>query len=161
MTGTWTDLLRHPSPLDRLFSSVPPLRGVRLRSVTLDRSGPTVTLRVDLPGVPDLVAGKWECDTVQCQVRFLAVGGLRMSGWTPPVVVDVGLERLARRRVGVRVTGEGTRLVFVASDALDVGRVSAFRAGDDGGPHRFVRPLDARLYAGTPEPHERAFFEHL
>ncbi|MFI8105444.1 hypothetical protein [Streptomyces sp. NPDC086023] len=47
---TWSDLVANRAGvLFPLYDELPPLTGVRLRSVNLDGWAPTVTLRLDLP----------------------------------------------------------------------------------------------------------------
>ncbi|MFJ6940561.1 Imm50 family immunity protein [Streptomyces sp. NPDC101132] len=149
--------------LDPLYDELPPLTGVRLRSVNLDGWAPTVTLRLDLPRFAD----RWEGapgDTVQCHLQFTHVEDFEMEGWQPPVTVDVTLEELPGHRLDVRVSGAGTRLRFTSNASLLAGHVSVYeRAADggDAGPHQFLRKLDARLHRTVPPTTAKTFYEHL
>ncbi|WP_190344342.1 Imm50 family immunity protein [Streptomyces venezuelae] len=149
--------------LDPLYDELPPLSGVRLRSVRLDGWAPAVTLRIDLPRFAD----RWEGgpgDTVQCHLQFGHVEDFAMDGWEPPVLVDITYEELAGHRLAVRVEGPGVRLAFTSNASLLAGHLSVFTQdsdGGDGGPHAFVRRLDAKLYDTVPPVTARTFYEHL
>ncbi|MFJ5550845.1 Imm50 family immunity protein [Streptomyces sp. NPDC093225] len=161
---TWSDLVDNRAAVfDPLYDDLPALTGVRLRSVHLDGWAPTVTLRLDLPGFAD----RWEgqpADTVQCHLQFSHVEDLEMDGWQPPATVDFGFEELPGHRLAVRAAGAGVLLRFTANASVLAGHLSAFtRAADggDGGPHQFVRRLDARLHRTVPPTTAKTFYEHL
>ncbi|MFG2297743.1 Imm50 family immunity protein [Streptomyces sp. NPDC048603] len=149
--------------LGALYDELPPLGGVRLRSVRIDGWAPTVTLRIDLPRFAD----RWEGepgDTVQCHLQFGHVEDFEMDGWEPPAEVDITWEELPGHRLAVRVEGSGVRVSFTSDASPLAGHVSVFTAdadGGDGGPHQFVRKLDSRLYRTVPPPTVKTFHEHL
>ncbi|WP_106958988.1 MULTISPECIES: Imm50 family immunity protein [Streptomyces] len=77
----WGDRVRKSDVLDALYSDVPPLESLRLRSFHLDWRGPALTLRIDLPAYPgpDRVPPEWSergHDTLQLHVQFTAVEDL-------------------------------------------------------------------------------------
>lgn len=157
--------LANPGVLRNLYGDVPDLNGVRIRSVNLNWRGPTVTLRVDLP-YPTSAPAEWAdagMDTVQCQLEFVAVEGVSLVEWDPPVVGDVEMVPLgAERRMRVTVRGRGTVLELVCNESVVVRHVSAFKAGSDGedsGPHLFVSKVDARLYPSVPGTDSKVFHE--
>ncbi|WP_059005664.1 Imm50 family immunity protein [Streptomyces specialis] len=168
----WADLLAERERIDRYYSDVPPLDGVVLRSVRLDRAGPTVVLRLDLPEFPDRPEREWVaagCDRLQCQIRFLAAEDVRVMGWPFPVGVDVvieAVEPVEHRRVAVtaRARSGGAEVVrFVCNASLAVGHFAAYRAADgDGGPYLHAGRVD-RIRLGTrlPEPTDTVYYERL
>ncbi|MEV5582176.1 Imm50 family immunity protein [Streptomyces parvus] len=88
----WIDLIRNSDFLDTLYSDVPPLESVRLRSFHLDWQGPALTLRIDLPTYPgrDRVPPEWSTlghDTLQLHVHFTAVEDLIVHGWIPSITL--------------------------------------------------------------------------
>ncbi len=167
MTPTWAELLRNPEALTRFYTVIPSLEAVTLRSVHLDRYGPTVTLRLDLPRFPDQPLPEWTdagCDRFQCQVQFLAVNDFSMSGWEPPVTAAVYLTAQPLRRVSVDIRGEGTAVTFSSSDVLAVGRISAFQTpegGVDQGRHYYAGKLDSMLYSELPPVDEKNHYERV
>ncbi|MFJ9107773.1 Imm50 family immunity protein [Streptomyces sp. NPDC102283] len=166
MAPHWIDLVRNSDVLGTLYSDVPPLEPVRLRSFRLDWRGPTLTLRVDLPAypAPDRVPPEWSelgHDTLQLHVQFPAVDDLTVRGWIPTAPVGVSLAALAYRRILVRIAEAGFELSFTSSDSLTIGHISAFRVtetGSDEVTHTFARPLDTRLFTSLPGTHESSFF---
>ncbi|MFD6493815.1 Imm50 family immunity protein [Streptomyces sp. NPDC060188] len=158
--------LVNPEPQRSLYGHVPDLTGVRIRSINLNWRGPTVTLRVDLPFHPEGAPQEWidaGLDTVQCQFQFLAVEGISLTDWTPPVLgaielVPEGIER----RMQVRFRGRGLSLDFECSESLRVGRMSAFKIGENGlddGRHLFMSTIDARRHSSLPGTEDRTFYE--
>jgi hypothetical protein len=169
MTGAraWADLLRNPEAVGAFYERLPPLEAVVLRSVHLDRWGPTLTLRLDLPRFADRPLPEWVesgCDRLQCHLQFVDVADVRMRGWRPPATADVGMGGLERRRVAVRIAGEGVDLAFTSSDSLVVGRMSVYRAqqgGLDTGPHQFVGKVDRIRCTAVPDVWEKTFYERV
>ncbi|MFF7752564.1 Imm50 family immunity protein [Streptomyces sp. NPDC007971] len=166
MSGSVEGFLVNPEVLRSLYGHVPRPEGVRVRSVHLDRRGPTVTLRVDLPGFPASPPPEWAeagMDGVQCQFAFCAVQPLLCAKWEPPAVADLcAVPFGSERRMRVSVAGTGVDLRFECSTSVVVRHVSAFRrgpGGDDGGPHLFRNKVDARLFGSLPATHRKVFYE--
>ncbi|NEB38464.1 Imm50 family immunity protein [Streptomyces sp. SID14515] len=167
MTPHWIDLTRNSDVLGTLYSDVPPLESVRLRSFHLDWRGPALTLRIDLPAYPgpDRVPPEWSelgHDTLQLHVHFTAVEDQTVRGWIPTVPVDVSLAALAYRRILVRIAEAGFELSFSSSNSLTVGHISSFRmteTGSDEVPHTFVSRLDTRLFTSLRGTHESTFYQ--
>ncbi|PVC91932.1 Imm50 family immunity protein [Streptomyces sp. CS014] len=162
----WIDLVRNSDILGTLYSDVPPLESVRLRSFHLNWRGPALTLRIDLPTYPDpdRVPPEWSergHNTLQLQVQFAAVEDLTVRGWIPAVPVDISLAALPYRRILVRIAESGFGFSFTSSDSLTVGHISSYRmteTGSDDVPHAFVSRLDTRLFTSLPGTHESSFF---
>jgi hypothetical protein len=167
MTRAWESLLVNRPALEAFYSSVPPLESLTVRSVHLDRRGPTVILRFDLPRFPDRPLPEWVaagCDTFQCQLRFLAVADVVLHGWSPPVTGDLVIEEEADRRIRVALRGAGARLAFTGSDSLTVGHLSAYRRSADGtdtGPQHFVGRTDRFRWSTVPDVWEKTFYERV
>ncbi|MFG2142193.1 Imm50 family immunity protein [Streptomyces sp. NPDC048650] len=164
MIQNWEDLLGSTDRLREYYSKVPPLSQVTLRSVHISRYGPTIILRMDLPEFPDSPLPEWVeqgCDRLQCHVRFLAAEDFSMRRWEPPVVADVKLEPLEKRRIEVEVLSSRTSLSFTSSDFLTVGRISAFRAradGPDRGQHHYAGKMDRLKYDSVPGAEAEAYY---
>ncbi|MFE7566854.1 Imm50 family immunity protein [Streptomyces sp. NPDC057539] len=167
MTHPWIDLVRNSDPLTTLYSTVPPLNDVRLRSIHLNWRGPTLTLRIDLPSFPDNAPVDWiesGNDTFQCHLQFLAVNNFRMSAWRPPTLASISISSTHDRRISVSATGEQTIFSFDSSDSILVGHMSAFtacEAGQDTGPRNFLGRVDSRRFKSLPNTYEKTFYEHL
>ncbi|MFD9209817.1 Imm50 family immunity protein [Streptomyces sioyaensis] len=158
MIQNWEDLISSTDKLREHYSKIPPLAQVTLRSIHLSRYGPTIILRLDLPTFPDRPHPEWTdqgCDRLQCHVRFLAVEDFSMRRWEPPVVADVQMKHLEKRRIEVDILSSQTNLSFTSSDSLTVGRISAFRAPDSGldqEKHHYVGRMDRLKYDSVPPP---------
>ncbi|WP_405918235.1 Imm50 family immunity protein [Streptomyces sp. NBC_00728] len=158
--------LVEPEPLRSLYGRVPDLIGIRIRSVNLNRRGPAVTLRVDLPSFPEMAPQEWidaGLDTVQCQFQFTAVERISLIDWAPPVFGTIETRPLGtERRMRVTAGGGGLSLNFTCSDSVRVAHVSAFRiteSGSDDGVHLFMSKLDARRHTSLPGTEDRTFYE--
>ncbi|MFC9645737.1 Imm50 family immunity protein [Streptomyces mirabilis] len=167
MTGNGFPI--NPEGLRSLYGdNVPALHEVRLRSINLNWRGPTVTLRLDLPTLPEVVPQAWEdagVDTVQCQFQFLAASDISLEQWKPPAVVCIEMTRRGEnRRMQVTAYGDGAKLEFICSDAVLVGHISGFKKQDEsrnGGRHLFTRKVDSLRHASIPETYEKTFYERL
>lgn len=164
MIRAWVDLVRNRELIDALYTEVPPLGPVTLRSVHLDRRGPTLTLRCDLPAFPDRPLPEWAGhDRLQVLVQFLAVDEVLLEDWRPAAVVRMDFEPLERRRVRVSATGD-VRLGFTSSDSLTVGHVSAFHGAPgavDDGPHAFAGKVDRMRFTTVPDAWQKGFHERV
>ncbi|MEI5033165.1 Imm50 family immunity protein [Streptomyces sp. S1A(2023)] len=153
--------------LGSLYSVIPPLDSVRLRSFYLDWRGPTLTLRIDLPSYPEHVPSDWSergHDTLQLHLQFPDLDDLTIHGWIPTVPVAVRLSVRANRRILVRIAEAGFELSFTSSDSLTVGHLGSFRAtksGSDEVARAFVSRLDTRMFSSLPGTHESTFYERI
>ncbi|MCF2128585.1 immunity 50 family protein [Strepomyces sp. STD 3.1] len=152
----------------QLYGKVPEVRETRLRSINLNWRGPTVTLRIDLPGFPQNAPQEWTdagLDAVQCQLQFLAVQNLSLLSWEPPTTTIIEAENLTEHhRIRVRAQGDGMEASFTCSDSVLVGHLSAYRIqadGSDSGPHLYVSKIDARRHTSLPRTDEKTFYERL
>jgi hypothetical protein len=167
MTPNWVELIQNPKQLTSLYPAPPPLHAVTLRSVHLNRYGPAVTLRIDLPEFPQEPPAEWReagFDRFQCQLCFIAVEHLEMEGWRPPVTADLRFDRSGANRIRVAAESPDLRLIFEAADAVVIGHMSAFAAGQagaDDGPHQFVGKLDSRKFNSLPSLDEKTFYERI
>jgi hypothetical protein len=166
-TATMTVEIRlvNPKALRLLYGHLPGLTGVAIRSINLNPSGPTVTLRVDLPSFPESAPQEWldsGMDAVQCQLAFPDVTEVSLTRWEPPTKGDVRMEPYGdERRVRVAVEGSGVELEFACHEFATLSHVSAFKArpdGTDSGAHRYVSKVDARLYESLPGTEEYTFY---
>lgn len=169
--GTWPQFLVHSERFTALYTELPALERLVLRSVHLSPYGPAATMRVELPRFPDLAPTDWTeagCDRFEAQIEFLAVGeDLRMRGVPDSTVVDIALSPEARageRRVRVAVSGPGLSMDFTAH-AVTVGHLNAYRSGD-ADPYTarrwFDSPLDQRLHQGVlPPTTAKVFYERV
>ncbi|MET7286958.1 Imm50 family immunity protein [Streptomyces sp. NPDC005573] len=165
---TWPELLVDSDRFTALYTDLPPLENLLLRSVHLGPYGPAVTLRVEFPRFPDLGPAEWSeagCDRFEAQIEFIAVGeGLRMRGVPDSTVADIewGPHVQSReRRFRVAVSGPGFSMGFTAH-ALKMGRLNAYRSGDSE-PYTALRwfesPLDRRLHQVLPPTTAKVFYE--
>lgn len=160
------DLIVNPDTLHRLYGHLPDLSGdLRVRSANLSPYGPTLTLRVDVPGFPEHPPRAWAdagADAVQCHLAFLAAENITLSGWTPPAVGRLTVAPASgAHRVRLTFHGRGAALSFDCADQVTVGHISAYRRGPDGtddGPHLFLSAVDARRHTTLPDPDERTFY---
>jgi hypothetical protein len=167
MTPTWVGLIQNPEEFSCLYPDPPPLRAVTLRSVHLNRHGPALTLRIDLPEFPQDPPAEWRragFDRFQCQLQFIAVDHVEIAGWRPPVTADLRFDACGAHRIRVTADSPDVRLTFEAADAVVIGHMSAFAAGETGtddGPHRFVGKLDSRKFNSLPDLGEKTFYERI
>lgn len=183
MTLHWRDVLINRAVLDDLYTDIPALDRVRVRSVHLGRVGPEVIVRCDLAEFPDRLAAEGESeaapgagsgagfgaageghDRLQLHVRFLDVADFELVRCSLPSDAAITVREAERRRLAVELVGESVEARFTSSDSLTVGHLSTYRgdAGEpDVGPHEFLGAVDRRLYSSVPGPTTRVFHERV
>jgi hypothetical protein len=167
MTLHWRDVLINRAVLDELYTDIPALDRVWLRSIHLGRVGPTVIVRCDLPEFPDRLADgavAEDHDRLQLHLRFLDVAGVDLAGCSLPSEAAVSLRALDRRRLAVELVGDSVDMRFSSSDSLTVGHLSTYRgtAGEpDVGVHDFLGAVDRRLYSSVPGSTTKVFHERV
>ncbi|MFF8952757.1 Imm50 family immunity protein [Streptomyces sp. NPDC014940] len=167
----WSELLVHSERLTALYSELPPLKQLVLRSVQLSPYCAAVKLRVELQRFPDLAPAAWTeagCDRFEAQIEFIGVGeDLRMRGVPNRTVVDIELALFVEsweRRITVAVSGSGLSLDFTAHATLRASHLNAYRSnGADPYEARrwFESRLDQRLHPDQvlPPTTAKAFYE--
>jgi hypothetical protein len=166
---TWSQLLVHSERLTALYTELPPLEHLVLRSVHLSPYGPGVKLRMELPDFPDRAPLTWTeagCDRFEAQIEFLAVGeDLRMRGVPDRTMVAIELSPLAQlheRRIRVAVHRAGFSLDFTAWAGLKASHLNAYRsieADPDTAQRWFESRVDQHLYQVLPPTTAKAFYE--
>ncbi len=85
---SWTRHLENPKSLTSMFESVEGLDALEFHSVELDREGPIIKLRADLPRFPDVPPPRWvsaQANCVQVILTFWGVSNVQLSGWATRV----------------------------------------------------------------------------
>ncbi|WP_162925612.1 Imm50 family immunity protein [Isoalcanivorax indicus] len=79
----WPHHLMNPEALSGLFDSIDDLDVLNVFEITLNREGPVVALRADLPRFPERPSKRWPpgANRVQILIEFLGVEGLSLSGF--------------------------------------------------------------------------------
>ncbi|WP_042423814.1 Imm50 family immunity protein [Streptacidiphilus anmyonensis] len=164
----WPQFLVHSERFTALYTELPALECLVLRSVHLSPYGPGVTLRVEIPRFPDLAPPDWTeagCDRFEAQIEFFACGeDLRMRGVPDSTVVDIEFGPRVptpERRIGVAVNGPEFSLAFTAH-ALRVGHLNAYRSNEAPYTARrwFESRLDQHRHQGVlPPTTAKAFYE--
>ncbi|MET8690180.1 Imm50 family immunity protein [Streptomyces sp. NPDC004732] len=97
---TWTSLVRNPEGITSVYGgAVPPLTGVRIHSVVLDRDGPQLRVRFDLCEYPEAAPKKWAAqrfNTVQVELSFGGLDDVELRGFSVDPVGDILLTGGAR-----------------------------------------------------------------
>jgi hypothetical protein len=97
----WTDALDNPEHLKAFFDSMEGLESISLFEVVLDRDGPELRLRADLPRFPDRPSHRWSPTANQAQITIglvLASGDdLEIRGWATTMN---GTLSMSRNRAG-------------------------------------------------------------
>jgi hypothetical protein len=176
MTLHWRDVLINRAVLDELYTDIPALDRVWVRSVHLNRVGPEVIVRCDLGEFPDRLAAPEAglgADSeaaggghhrLQLHLRFLDVADFELVRCSLPSGAAITVRELEHRRLAVELVGESVEVRFTSSDALTVGHLSTYRGDDselDVGAHEFLGAVDRRLYASVPGPTTRVFHERV
>ncbi|MEU1333127.1 Imm50 family immunity protein [Streptomyces sp. NPDC005865] len=127
---TWTSMTQNPEGLVSVYQgTVPPLVGVRIHAVSLDRDGPRLGLRFDLPEYPAVAPKKWQVhgyDTVQVELVFGGLRDVELRGFSTQLSGDIDLVR--GEALTVSVSTDSMRLSAVAESAY-IAKMSAYLNG--------------------------------
>ena len=123
----WTALLENPEGIDSIYQGVPPqLEGVHIHEVSLNREGPALRVRFDLPDYPDHPPRKWQLqgfNTVQVELLFGGLSSVEINGFSVQPVGDILLTRDGK--VHVAISSNETNIRAVA-DIVYTAKVSAY-----------------------------------
>ncbi|MFI6258726.1 Imm50 family immunity protein [Micromonospora zamorensis] len=127
---SWVDLVTNPQGLREIFPEGPPsLSGVSLYGLVVEREGPTLRLRLDLPAYPADPPARWlraGFNTVQVELLFGGVSELRLVGISTEVIAD--LEIRAARGVSLEVRS-APMVVSALAASVTVSEVVAYVDG--------------------------------
>jgi hypothetical protein len=129
----WIDAVSNPEGLREVFQGDPPLlAGVAVHTVSVDREGPTLRLRFDLPEYPANPPAKWQrsrFNTVQVELLFGAVRELSVNGVSTNVVADIEIQNGG----GVILEmNSPTMRVSARAASVTISRMSAYLDGSHG-----------------------------
>jgi len=124
---SWTALLENPEGIDSIFQGSPPrLEGVHIHEVGLNREGPALRVRFDLPDYPVQAPRKWQLqgfNTVQVELLFGGLRSVEISGFSVEPVGDIALTR--DEMVRVVISSNGTSIQAVA-DSVSIAKTAAY-----------------------------------
>jgi hypothetical protein len=132
---SWLEYVENPKAITHLYDEVPPLVGVEVLRLALDRDGPTLTFFMDLPRFADHRPARWEpsSNTVQLAMDFYGVEELRIAGFPINPILDFQINR-AERKLCIAAGGAGCRIQFSCLSCY-IQKVSGYmRALDVKGP---------------------------
>lgn len=86
---SWLDLVGKSEFLAGLFEGkIPSLQRVEMHEITVQREGPSLTLRFDLQEFPALVPAAWKAEgynTLQLTMSMIGLQSIVLSGWATEV----------------------------------------------------------------------------
>ncbi|WP_078841194.1 Imm50 family immunity protein [Streptomyces acidiscabies] len=127
----WASLLHNSEGISAVYGGdVPDLRDVQVHEVALLRDGPTLKIRLDLPGYPEAPPRKWALqgfNTVQVEFSFGALREVLVEGFSVEVRADISVEE-EDGRVKLGVSAEGVRIEAVA-ETFYLSKISAYTDG--------------------------------
>jgi Immunity protein 50 len=168
--SSWIDFLRPDDRLIEFYGTLPDLADITLQSIHFNHLGPTIYVRVDMPGAPAglpqelLQVG---CDKIQLTLEFLAVEDFILTGFAFPSQARMTALEAPEVRAIFHVEAEGLSLDFSAHRWLRVGHLSAYRSSvkaiddPDVRRHYFLGKVDSRLYREIPDPWIETFYGRL
>lgn len=85
----WHEFVDNPKAISHLYDVIPPLRGMEVVAIRLNRDGPTVRIEMDFPVFADHRPHRWsqQWNTVAMQLDFSGITGLKITGLdTSPIL---------------------------------------------------------------------------
>ncbi|WP_433310994.1 Imm50 family immunity protein [Micromonospora sp. CA-269861] len=124
---SWIDLVTNPQGLREIFpEGPPPLSGVSLHGLVVEREGPTLRLRLDLPAYPADPPARWHragFNTVQIELLFGGVSELRLVGISTDVIADLEIRPASGVSLEVR---SASMVVSALAASVTVSEVVAY-----------------------------------
>ncbi len=123
----WQQYCDNPQAIEHLYGTVPALDTIDVHEVILQRDGPCVQLRVELPRFPDRPPAKWprSANAVQMALALVGVSDLRLDSWGASNRGAIAIERTENRMLRFVVATEALRLTGLCL-SIQIGRFSAY-----------------------------------
>lgn len=127
---SWTSLVQNPEGITSVYGGVvPPLTGVRIHALVLDREGPQLRVRFDLPVYPERAPKKWTVqrfNTVQVELAFGGLGEVDLRGFSVDPVGDICLT--GGEQLQVDIVSADVR-VRASAESVYISDLSAYADG--------------------------------
>jgi len=125
----WVDALDNPQAIRSLFCDLSTFSEIRLYEISVNREGPVLRLRFDVPVVPAPLPKKWPdgANTTQITVAAWGLGALRLKGWTTDVCGDLSVSRIGNE-MHIKIAGPTSQFKATFT-CLHLERVSGYVAG--------------------------------
>ncbi len=128
----WHQLCDNPQAIEHLYSRVPELDAIDVHEVALQRDGPCIQVRVELPVFPDRPPAKWprSANAVQMTLALVGVSGLKLDGWGTSNRGAISIARTEDRLLRFVVATDALQLAGLCL-AIQIGRFSAYERRRD------------------------------
>ena len=92
---SWHKLVDNPKAIAHLYNDIPPLHGMEVIAIKLNRDGPMVRMEMDFPVFADHRPHRWsqQWNTVAIQLDFISVTGLKIGGLDTSPVLDFAIQK--------------------------------------------------------------------
>jgi hypothetical protein len=122
----WHELTRNPKAISHLYDVVPPLHGMEVTSIQLNRDGPILRVEMDFPRFATHRPERWpaEWNTVAILLDFWGIQDLKLAGFSTGPVLDFSIEKVATGLV-VQASGGDIQLGF-RCDSIYIQKVTGY-----------------------------------
>ncbi len=126
----WLDLVTNPQGIREIFGAeTPPLMGVGLQGVEIDREGPTLRLRMDLPTYPSSPPVKWRrngYNVVQIELLLGGISDISLRGASVDMLVDIDIK--SDGRLALEISSPTFNMIAIAA-SVTVSKIEAYLDG--------------------------------
>ncbi|MBP2403122.1 hypothetical protein SNS2_1737 [Streptomyces netropsis] len=123
----WTEFLENSAGIEGVYAGTPPvLEAVHIHEIGLNRDGPVLKLRFDLPEYPAKAPKKWESqgyNTVQVELCLGGVRDIALDGFSSDPIADIVLS--GGEVIDVEVVSSDTR-IRASADTVFISSISAY-----------------------------------
>lgn len=113
----WYELAENPRAITELYSDVPLLQSVRLVAVHLLRDGPQMTIKMNLPRLPDIVPNRWKLqryNDIQMQLDFWGIQSLHIAQWSVEDQVEIHIGVTVEKQIDLIIVSSQYRIQAIA-----------------------------------------------
>lgn len=91
----WYELAANPLAVTSIYTEVPSLESALLKEIILDRNGPQVIWKIELPTFPDKPPARWkfrDYNIVQLELHLWELASINIRLWTPHNEVHASID---------------------------------------------------------------------
>ena len=128
----WHQHCDNPQAIEHLYHTGPALDAIDVYEIVLQRDGPFVQLRIELPTFPDRPPAKWPAaaNAVQMTLTLVGVSELALDNWGSSNRGAITIEKTENRKLRFVVATDALHLTGLCL-SIQIDRFSAYERAPD------------------------------
>lgn len=125
----WKQLLNNSHNIEKIFTIEPELKNILLKKIILEDLVADISIFVDLNDFPQSPPQKWLSlgyNTVELEIRLIAVSDIEIKNWNGNHYVDIKFEGIRNKNISFKISGDKFSLIG-KSEFIDITKISAYK----------------------------------